>query len=76
MDFVDNSVFTDLFESSGWKPSAHVFGGAELKLHRRVYLTMEARYQWTKGDFGPDFINFDPIDLSGLHIGTGVNFIF
>jgi len=76
VDFVDNSIFTDLFESSGWKPSAHVFGGAELKLHRRVYLTMEARYQWTKGDFGPDFISFDPIDLSGLHIGTGVNFIF
>jgi len=76
VDFVDNSVFTDLFESSGWKPSAHVFGGADLKLHRRLYLTIEARYQWTKGDFGPDFINFDPIDLSGFHLGTGINIIF
>lgn len=81
-DFVDEGpgggleVFTDLFESSGWKPSVHVFGGADFKLHRRIYLTVEARYQWTKGDFGPDFISFDPIDLSGLHIGTGVNFIF
>ena len=80
-DFVDEldpnkAVFTDLFESSGWKPSAHVFGGADMKLHRRVYLTVEARYQWTKGDFGSDFVNFDPIDLSGLHIGTGINFIF
>lgn len=76
VDFVDNSIFTDLFRSSGWGPSAHVFGGADLKLHRRVYLTIEARYQWTKGDFGPDFINFDPIDLSGFHIGTGISFTF
>jgi len=75
-DATDNSIFTDVFESSGWKPSAHVFGGAALKLHRRVYLTLEARYQWTKGDLGTDFVNFDPIDLTGLHIGTGVNFIF
>lgn len=80
-DFVDEAddslpVFTDFFESSGWKPSVHVFGGADIKMHRRLYLTIEARYQWTKGDFGPDFINFDPIDLSGLHVGTGINIIF
>ncbi len=76
VDFVDLSVFTDLFESSGWTPSAHVFGGADIKLHRRLYLTVEARYQWTSGDLGADLIDFDPIDLSGLHIGTGINVVF
>ena len=43
VDFVDLSVFSNLFRSSGWSPSAHVFGGADLKLHRRIYLTVEAR---------------------------------
>ena len=76
VDFVDLSVFNSVFRSSGWKPSAHVFGGADVKLYRRLYLRVEARYQWTKGDFGPDFISFDPIDLSGLHVGTGINVIF
>jgi hypothetical protein len=76
VDFVDLSVFTDLFRSSGWGPSAHVFGGADVKLHRRVYLTMEARYQWTTGDLGTEWIDFEPIDLSGLQVGTGINFIF
>ena len=76
VDFVDLSVFTSVFRSSGWSPSAHVFGGADLKLHRRIYLTLEARYQWTAGDLGANWIDFDPIDLSGMQIGTGVNFVF
>ena len=76
VDYVDLSVFTDLFRSSGWSPSAHVFAGADIKLYKRLYLTVEARYQWAKGDLGADWINFDPIDLSGLHVGSGINFVF
>jgi hypothetical protein len=76
VDFVDLSIFTDVFRSSGWSPSAHVFGGADIKLLRRLYLTVEARYQWTAGKLGADWIDFDPIDLSGLQIGTGINFVF
>jgi hypothetical protein len=41
-----------------------------------MYLTVEARYEWAKGDLGRDWIDFDPIDLSGLHVGTGINFVF
>ena len=76
VDFIDLSIFSEVFRSSGWSPSAHVFGGADVKLHRRVYLTVEARYQWTAGDLGAEWIDFDPIDLSGLQIGTGINFVF
>jgi len=76
VDFVDLSVFSDAFVSSGWSPSAHVFGGADVKLHKRLYLTVEARYEWAKGDLGGDWIGFDPIDLSGLHLGTGINVVF
>jgi hypothetical protein len=76
VDFVDLSVFTDLFQSSGWTPSAHVFGGADIKMYKRLYLTVEARYQWADDDLGADWINFDPIDLSGFQLGTGINVVF
>ena len=76
VDYVDLSVFRDVFKSSGWTPSAHVFGGADIKIYKRLYLTIEARYQWAAGDLGTDWIDFDPIDLSGLHVGSGINFVF
>jgi hypothetical protein len=76
VDYVDLSVFSDVFRSSGWSPSAHVFGGADIKLYKRLYLTVEARYEWAAGDLGADWIGFDPIDLSGLHVGTGINVVF
>jgi hypothetical protein len=76
VDYVDLSVFPDVFESSGWSPSAHVFGGADIKLNRRLYLNIEARYEWTDGELDAQWIGFDPIDLSGLRIGTGINVVF
>jgi hypothetical protein len=76
VDYVDLSIFTDRFESSGWAPSAHVFGGADVKLHRHLYLTVEVRYVWAAGDLGAEWIDFDPIDLSGLRLGTGINVVF
>lgn len=76
VDFVDLSVFSDVFESTGWAPSGHVFGGADIKLHRRVFLTFEARYLWAAGDLGPEWIDFDPLDLAGLRLSTGVSFPF
>jgi hypothetical protein len=76
VDYVDLSVFTDVFRSTGWTPSAHVFGGSDIKLYRRLYLTVEARYIWANADLGADWIDFDPLDLSGLRLGTGINVVF
>jgi hypothetical protein len=76
IDYVDYSVFTDAFEASGWTPSATVFGGADVKLHRRVFLNFEARYLWAAGNLGPQWIDFEPIDLAGLRVATGINFVF
>ena len=76
VDFVDLSVFQDVFLATGWAPSALLFGGADIKLHRRVFLNFEARYLWAAGDLGAEWIDFDPLDLAGLRIVTGVNFPF
>jgi hypothetical protein len=75
VDYLDFSVFRDVFESKGWAPSAHVFGGVDVRVLRRAYATFDARYTWASGDLGPDWIDFDPLDLSGLRLSAGFNFI-
>ena len=76
VDFEDNSIFTDVFESRGWTPSAHVFGGVDIRVVRRLFLTLDARYLWAAGDLGPAWIDFEPIDLTGARFSAGVNVLF
>ena len=76
VDFVDLSVFSDVFHAKGWAPSAHVFGGADVQIYRLLFLQVEARYLWSSGTLGSDFIDFDPIDLAGFRTTAGINLLF
>ena len=76
VDFVDFSVFGDRFESRGWTPSAQLFGGVDVRVLKRMYVTMDARYLWADADLGLDWVGFEPIDLTGFRLSGGVNFIF
>ena len=76
VDIIDLSIFAARFESSGWTPSAHVFGGVDIKLAPQVFLTTQARYVWADAALKRDFSGFDPIDLTGLRIAAGVQFVF
>jgi hypothetical protein len=76
VDFVDLSVFNDLFRSRGWTPSAHALGGVDVQLYRRLFLSVEGRYVWAAGKLGRDFVDFDPIDLAGFRLAAGVNVLF
>jgi hypothetical protein len=76
VDFVDLSVFSDYFSSGGFTPSVHVFGGSDLHLYRSLFLTFEGRYVWANAKLGKDFIDFDPIDLAGFRLSTGINLLF
>ncbi len=76
VDFADLSVFFDVFEARGWTPSGHVFGGAEVRLRRRLLASIEGRYIWASGDLGRAWIGFDPLDLAGLRMSAGVNVLF
>jgi hypothetical protein len=69
-------IFTDTFGSEGWAPQAHVFGGADIMVFKRLYLTLESRYTWVKAELDQDFIDFEPMDLGGFRFGAGINFIF
>ena len=76
VDFVTLKVSNDLFTSGGWSPSAHVLGGADIRMWRSLYLAADGRYVWTHGDLGPDFVGFGGIDLNGFRLSTGVNVYF
>jgi hypothetical protein len=76
VDFQDSSVFGDTFISTGWTPSAQVFGGVDVRVFKRMYVTVDGRYLWAAADLGRDFIGFDPLDLAGFRLSGGVNFNF
>ncbi len=76
VDFVDLSIFTSHFHSSGWGFATQAFGGVEVGLTPRWFLSVEGRYLWGDADLGGDFVSFEPIDLSGARIGAGIHFTF
>ena len=55
---------------------AHVFGGVDVKVWKRMYVSGEARYLWANATPGSDFIDFDPIDLAGFKVTAGVHYLF
>jgi hypothetical protein len=76
VDFQDLSVFTDVFRSDGWAPSGHVFGGVDFQLYRGLYASVEGRYTKASATLSRDFVDFDPIDLSGFRMLGGINYVF
>jgi hypothetical protein len=80
-DFIDVqssnlAVFSDVLTSAGWTPSAHVFGGVDVRVHRRMFVAMEGRYLWASATLQRQFQGFDPIDLTGLRVSAGINVLF
>ena len=76
VDFVDSAVFNDTLESHGWAPSAQVFGSVDVRVLTRLNVTVDARYLWSSADLAGDFVGFDPLDLNGLRLSTGISFTF
>ena len=76
VDFSDNRVFAEAFRSHGWAPTAHVFGGTDIQVYKRMFMSLEGRYTWAHAKLGADFIDFDPIDLGGIRFGAGLRVVF
>jgi hypothetical protein len=76
VDFVDLSVFSDVFRSKGWTPTAHAGGSVDIRLTRHLYGTVDGRYLWAAGDLGADWIDFEKIDLAGFRVSAGVSLLF
>jgi len=76
VDVVDLSIFTDRLESSAWAGTAHVFAGTSFRMSKQLFAVIEARQAWSDTNLKGNFIGFDKIDLDGLQITGGVEFVF
>lgn len=76
VDFETNRVFPDLFLSSGWAPSGHVLGGADVQIYKHVFMSFEGKYAWSSAALAQKFVDFAPIDLSGARFGAGIHLVF
>ena len=76
VDSANSDIFADTFRTAGWTPSAHVFGGVDVRVYKRLYLSGEGRYLWSSATPDRDFIDFDPIDLAGFKATAGVHYMF
>lgn len=75
-DFVDHHIFSDTFQSEGWAPTFQVLGGSDIRIARRLLLSLEGKYSWSHADLSQDFVDFEPIDLGGFRFGAGIHFAF
>ena len=76
VDFADLTIFTDHFQTKGWEPIVHLFGGIDWAVSPRFVLEFEGRYSWASGQMAPAFVGFEPIDLAGFRGMVGASFRF
>ncbi|HKY22241.1 MAG TPA: hypothetical protein VJM31_13590 [Vicinamibacterales bacterium] len=76
IDVEDFDVFPETYRSSGLAPAGHVFGGVDVRVWKRLYMSGEGRYLWSKATLDRDFSGFDPIDLAGFKLSGGVHYMF
>ena len=72
VDSFDLSIFTDRLTSTSWTLSTNAFAGIDVKVSRRLSISVEARYLWAQSELTQDFVGFDSINLSGLSITSGM----
>ena len=80
-DFVDSldpelPIFSAVLSSDGWTVSRHVFAGVDVRIARQLLISTEARYLWADTAMSEDFVGFEQIDLTGLRITAGIQFVF
>lgn len=76
VDFVTLAVFSDVLESSGWTTATYLNGGMDLHMTGHLYVTVDARYLWAEKRLSQPWLDFEPLDLTGLRLSTGINVLF
>lgn len=74
VDYRDDLIYPDEYESAGWAASAHATAGVSLRLSRRVFAVADVRRVWSRRELADDFIG--SLDLNGLQMTGGIEFVF
>ena len=75
VDFLDRSIHTDRLRSQGWAATRHVSAGASVRLTRRLFAVAEVRRVWS-ATVAAGVFDFGDIDLNGLQMTGGIEFVF
>jgi hypothetical protein len=78
-DFIDYStmeIFPAVLRSSDTVWVKYLGCGADYNIVKSLYLTLDFRYSWADDNLGRDFTGFDPIDLGGIRLTTGIQYHF
>ena len=75
VDYADLSIYTDRLRSQGWALSRHVSAGVSVRLTRRLFAVAEVRQVWSRTAASGTF-EFGDIDLNGVQMTGGVEFVF
>ena len=76
VDFRTSRIFPSTLTSTGWAPMAQAFAGVDVRVLKRLYVTLDGRYQWSNATLGNDWVDFEPIDLNGFKLAAGASVIF
>jgi hypothetical protein len=60
------TVFRLCTQPLGGDVDLDAFGGADIQVYKRLYLSLEGRFTWVHAELDQDFIDFEPIDLGGF----------
>jgi hypothetical protein len=66
-------IYGDALRSDGSGLGLYASAGADLSIGKQFYLTGEARYNLASAGVRDAYSLFDPIDLSGLQVTTGIS---
>ena len=75
VDYIDLSIWNDRLRSEGKALTRHVAAGISVRLSRRIFAVAEARRVWSQPVANSSF-DFGDIDLGGLHMTGGIEFVF
>ena len=67
-------IFADRLRSGGWATTRHVTAGASIRMTRRLHAVAEVRRVWSGTALTGNY--FGNIDLSGLQMTGGIEFLF
>ncbi len=78
IDFSDANlpVYEGNYKKDSGSFGTFLDGGILLKFDRRYAIRLSAIYQFSRGDLEPIFLDFEPIDLSGLILIGGISFYY
>lgn len=76
VDFQTSRVFASTLTSGGWTPVVQAFGGVDVRVLKRVYVSLDGRYQWSNASLSNSWVDFEPIDLAGFKLAAGASFLF